>query len=219
MKKYIIANWKCNKTIAESLEWVDYVGINMTHDYVHEVIVCPPFVALPDVSGLIKQKGYNIMLGAQSVSHFQDGSHTGEVSARMLSGICKYALIGHSERRTNFGETNENVKAKVINCIQNQIKPIVLVRDMSDVIPDSVKMFAFEPVGAIGTGKATDTISAGEAILGFGNGYIGIYGGSVSLENIRSFIDNASIHGVLIGSASLDPVNFVEILNALHQFG
>jgi triosephosphate isomerase (TIM) len=217
-KKYIIANWKCNKTIEESLAWIDEVGAVIPSDFPHEIIVCPSFVSLAEAKKRITEKNYSLHLGSQSVSHFEKGAYTGEVSAQMLSGIVDYALLGHSERRSIFAESNDDIQKKAYLCIQNTITPIVLIRGKEDIIPDSVDVFAWEPVGAIGTGTAVDPQEAERVIAELSGGRansVGIYGGSVAIDNVRKFMDNASVQGVLIGSASLDSHSFLEILNAL----
>jgi triosephosphate isomerase (TIM) len=217
-KKYIIANWKCNKTVEESLMWIDEVGSGVLPDFPHEIIVCPSFVSLVEAKKHITEKNYSLKLGSQSVSHFEKGAYTGEVSAQMLTGVVEYALLGHSERRLNFSETNDNIQKKAYLCIQNSITPIVLVRSNEDIIPDSVDIFAWEPVEAIGTGTAVDPDEAERMIAELSAGRansVGIYGGSVGIDNVRKFMDNASVQGVLIGSASLNSHSFLEILNAL----
>lgn len=216
-QKYIIANWKCNKTIAESLAWVDQVGPAINSEQ-YIVIVCPSFVSLSAVKDRIAAQGYKLKVGAQNVSQFESGAYTGEVSAAMLVDTVDYALVGHSERRTHFSETNDDVAKKAELCFKYSISPVVLVRDEKDSLPEQVKIFAWEPVFAIGTGNAVKAEDAEIEIakLKGSRGIAGLYGGSVSVDNIKSFMDQPSIDGVLIGSASWTAETFVEMIHALH---
>ncbi len=216
-KKYIIANWKCTKNIDACIEWLDVVGPQLAEFEDYEIIVCPPFVALDAVTKHIMHAHYPIQVGAQTVSLYELGAYTGEVAAFMLEGIAAYALVGHSERRSLKNETNEDIAKQVEQCVRCKIKPIVLVRDEHDVIPKEVKVFAWEPVSAIGTGNAIDAATAGEriGILPSIGDMQGLYGGSVNSSNIASFMNHPTIAGVLIGSASNDPSSFMEMLHAL----
>lgn len=216
-KKYIIANWKCTKTIQDCLSWVDTVGPHVNASDSYEVIVCPPFMALDAIRRRITDEGYALKVGSQTVSSFEKGAYTGEVSAMMLTDLVDYALLGHSERRSFKHETNEDVAKQVDLCVRYDIEPVVLIRSVEDTIPESVKVFAWEPVSAIGTGNAIDAETAGETISQLShNGHVrGLYGGSVNPSNIASFMQHPNIAGVLIGSASYEPSTFMEMLNAL----
>jgi len=218
-KKYIIANWKCTKTIQDCLLWVDKVGPQLTTRGDTEIIVCPPFVALDAVRRRIADEGYVLKVGAQTVSSFEKGAYTGEVSVMMLTDLVDYVLIGHSERRSLMHETNQDIAKQVELCVRYYLEPIVLVRSEDDTIPAGVKIIAWEPVSAIGTGKAIDAETAGEIIEKLlHNGQVrGLYGGSVNQSNIASFIQNPNIAGVLIGSASYESSTFLEMLHALRS--
>jgi triosephosphate isomerase len=215
-KKYIIANWKCTKTVSDCLDWVDAVGPQVEELTDLEIIVCPPAVALDAVHKRIEDKNFHLKNGAQTVSSFGKGAYTGETGAFMVAGLVEYALLGHSERRSFKHETNEDIAKQVENCVRYGIKPIVLIRGMEDTIPEGVELFAWEPVSAIGTGKAIDANTAQQTITELSaQGQLGIYGGSVNASNIASFLEQPSIAGVLIGSASNDPVSFMEMIHAL----
>lgn len=111
--KYIIANWKCTKTIADCLSWIESVGPKVSEMEDLEIIVSPPFVALEPVRRLIDENSFSFKIAAQTVSAFEKGAYTGEVAAFMLAGLVEYALLGHSERRSNRYESNEDISAQV----------------------------------------------------------------------------------------------------------
>jgi triosephosphate isomerase len=175
MRQVIIAgNWKMNKTISEAMDLANSVKRSLYDIGELEVVLCPPFTALSDVKEVIMDT--NIKLGAQDVYWEKEGAFTGEVSARMLKDIgCEYVIIGHSERRQFFGETNEIVNKKVKAALSEGLKPIVCVGEKLEerkkgktfeVVKDHVKnslsglsrdemlkiVIAYEPVWAIGTG-------------------------------------------------------------------
>jgi len=175
MRKVIIAgNWKMNKTIPESMDIVNQIKRNLYDITEIEIVVCPSFVSLSDVSGITMDT--NIGLGAQDVYWEKEGAFTGEVSTSMLkSAGCRYVIIGHSERRQFFGETNETVNKKMKAALKDGLKPIVCVGEklderkagrtfdvVKDHIENSLKgltkddmmktVIAYEPVWAIGTG-------------------------------------------------------------------
>ncbi len=218
MKKLLIANWKCFKTIEEGVAWVHAVGPHIPELSNIEVVVCPSFTALESVGRVVKENNYAISLGAQTLSSFEEGAYTGEVSAKMLSGMVSFALLGHSERRKNFSETDKDITLKVALCRKYNIEPIVLVRGEEDNIPENVTYFAWEPVNAIGSGSAIDAQVAGDTVVTLAKeqrALYGMYGGSVTPVNVNTYFQSSSLYGVVVGSASLDPVKFLEMLNAL----
>jgi triosephosphate isomerase len=186
MRPYLIAgNWKMYKDLVESIELIDglksrlaRVNPNVT------VAVCPPFTSLPVASNLLK--GTSLALGAQNMSEHDDGAFTGEVSWKMLRSVgCEYVILGHSERRQYFHETNDLVNRKAKKALANGLKPIICVgesldereRNITDqVISTQIKgvlegissadmekvTIAYEPVWAIGTGKNATPLQAQE---------------------------------------------------------
>ncbi len=175
MRRVIIAgNWKMYKTVQESIELVNLLKRSVVDIDEVEIVVCPPFTSLSDVREVILES--NIKLGAQDCYWEKEGAFTGEVSCPMLkSAGCEYVIIGHSERRQYFGETNETVNKKVKAALCSGLKPIVCVGERLeerksgktfDVIKDHVEnslagltkdemlqcVIAYEPVWAIGTG-------------------------------------------------------------------
>jgi triosephosphate isomerase len=175
MRRVIIAgNWKMNKNIGESIDLANSIK-RLVYDIEEvEIVVCPPFVSLSDVKEVTMET--NVKLGAQDCYWEKEGAFTGEVSVPMLKDAgCEYVIVGHSERRQFFGETNETVNKKVKAVLKEGLKPIVCVGEKLeerkagkafDVVKDHVTnslagltkdemlktVIAYEPVWAIGTG-------------------------------------------------------------------
>jgi triosephosphate isomerase len=174
--KYLIAgNWKMNKVTSEALDLAKEINHEVGAQTTVNVVVCPPFTSLEKVSNLIKDS--NVQLGAQNMSAEPNGAYTGEVSAEMLRDLLtSYVILGHSERRAYYGETDEVVNRKVLAALENNLKPIFCVGETLEqreagqtlsVVQDQIKsglasvtvdkadsiVVAYEPVWAIGTGK------------------------------------------------------------------
>jgi len=220
MKKlFIVANWKCNKTVGEAEEWIEQFSIfNFQFSKNLEIILCPPFTLLYSLKLLITNYQLPIILGAQDVSPFPDGAYTGEVSARMLKDLgVEYVIIGHSERRRYFKEGNQVLENKIREVIDFGLIPIFCVQNSTDPVPRGVKIVAYEPVFAIGTGSPDTPENAekqAEIIKNIlGQEIIVLYGGSVNEENVAIFCQQKDLSGVLIGGASLDPEKFIKIIN------
>lgn len=217
MKKLFIAgNWKSNKTISESVEWM---GKFRTMWENATVVVAAPFLSLPELYEEVKKASSPLLLGAQNVSKYDEGAYTGEVTAKMIKEVADYVIIGHSERRKYFGETDEDLAAKVEKAKSAGLKIIYCVPDDKTSVPAGVDVVAYEPVWAIGTGK-TDTPENADAVVASIKKNTGtttvIYGGSVTADNVASFVHQPAIDGVLPGGASLDPTKFAHLIeNAL----
>jgi triosephosphate isomerase len=246
MRRPILAgNWKMHKTIAESTELVRTLRRGLNDVKGVDRVICPPFTALPAVKDLLAAT--EIGLGAQNM-HWEDkGAYTGEIAPGMLKELCQYVILGHSERRAYFYETDENVNRKVKAALAHGLIPIVCVgetesqhdADQTDeVVGGQVRgclvgleaeqvaglVIAYEPVWAIGTGKAATAAGAG-AVIGLTiRGTIAqlydestaqavrvLYGGSVSPANVAEFMSHPDIDGALVGGASLKP-DFVELV-------
>ena len=220
---YIIGNWKSNKSIEEARDWIDqFQGVisnsTLSTDANLEVILCAAFIHLPILKEQflsVHTQGFQLKLGAQNVSAFPDGAYTGEVSAHMLSGLVDYCLVGHSERRKYFAETDGIIANKVKQLQQQSIEPIVCVPDAQTPVPVKVKFIAYEPVWAIGSGKPATAEHANAVATVLKQKYPDariIYGGSVTEENVASFVGQPMISGVLPGGASLEPESFYQII-------
>ena len=242
----IIGNWKMNMNIPDALKLITGLKNKLSGKHDAEVAIAPPFTALN--SAHIALADSNIKLGAQDVSRFDKGAYTGEVSAKMVADAgCEYVIVGHSERRHYFHETNKDCNKKITLCFEEELTPIYCVgetvdeRDAHktlDVIELQLRealtgfkvheidnlVIAYEPVWAIGTGRAALSKDA-ESVHGFireicasmFGGVIAdtlriIYGGSVTDENIRTFMKEKNINGALVGGASLSLEKFVKIV-------
>ena len=182
-KTIIAGNWKMNKTRKAAQELVEaIVAACAKHNDLPEIVVCPPFTALPEV--LAAAKGSGVSVGAQTMDYHPNGAFTGEISPPMLTDLAvKYVIIGHSERRQFFAETNASVNLKLKAALEHKLVPIVCVgetldeRDsdltdnvirhqvaaaLADVAIEIVDpiVFAYEPVWAIGTGKTCEAAEA-----------------------------------------------------------
>jgi len=198
-----------------------------------KIVICPPFVYLEELASKKKR----VKLGAQDVAIDNYGPYTGEVSAPMLKSIgCEYVIVGHSERRKEFGETDEIVNQKTKAVIENGLIPIVCVGETEkereegkteNILEEEIKtglkgvdlskvIIAYEPIWAIGTGNPCDPQTAEEvreAILKMTNKkMIVLYGGSVKADNFSGYLD-VGFDGLLVGGASLQPKEFNPILH------
>ena len=241
MRKIIIAgNWKMHKTQAESQEFLQvFKPLLHDTDETREVVLCIPFTALGTMSKILH--GSQIQLGAQNIHWEEKGAYTGEIAGDMLTEMgISYVVVGHSERRQYFGETDETANLRVIAAQRHRLTPILCVgetksqRDAGEtetVIINQVKrglvdvdqtniVIAYEPIWAIGTG---DTCAATEAnrVIGVIRSQLSnpdmsiLYGGSVNPKNIDEIMIQPEIDGALVGGASLDPVGFARIVNYL----
>jgi triosephosphate isomerase len=203
---FIAGNWKMHKTIEEALSLVEALKKELAGVEGCDVAICPPFVALPAVREALE--GSNIRLGAQNLHWEEQGAFTGEVSPLMLTGLCDYVIIGHSERRNTFGETDEWVNKKLHAALSHGLKPIVCVGEnleqnqagetqafvggqvraaFEGVTAEQAKLvtMAYEPIWAIGTGLAATGEDANEIISDAVRGTLAdLYGNDVA-QTIR----------------------------------
>lgn len=240
-----------NKTVAEARELVAGMGPALKQVQGVDKVLCPPFVALLAVANLVS--GTEIGLGAQNMHWEEKGAFTGEVAPGMLKEFCQYVILGHSERRTYFGETDETVNKKVLAAQKQGLTPIVCVGEtlaqyesgqtaqiVRRQVLEGLKgldlafaaqiVVAYEPVWAIGTGKASsaenaemvhrDVVRAALTDL-FGEAAAQsiriLYGGSVTAVNAAEFFSQPDIDGALVGGASLKPAEFLAICQAAAQ--
>ena len=159
---WIIANWKSNKTISEALDWISKVGPQVPKTDNLKVVVCPTFVCLEEVKKAIQVGNFPIMVGSQDLSPFSEGAYTGEEAAKILKDVIELSILGHSERRKNFGETDEMVSQKVKQALDNQITPLVCVQDENTPVPDGCNLIAYEPIWAISSTPGTKGADSSE---------------------------------------------------------
>ena len=215
----IVANWKANKTEDEAIKWLEgfYTGEERLGNLEgKKIIVCPPFTLLLQIRKYIDANGMSLVLGSQDLSGFEAGAYTGEIPAEIIGSIVKYSIIGHSERRRNLNETDELLKNKVNRAMQNNIIPIYCIQNENTLIPEGVEVVAYEPIEAIGTGNPdtpenADSVASEVKLKNKSIKQV-LYGGSVKGDNVKGFTSMGSIDGVLVGGASLDPENFLEII-------
>jgi len=240
---FVAGNWKMNTTVTEAerlvLELIDRL------DKVEgvEKVVCPPFISLVSVGMMLENT--SIRLGAQNMYFEAGGAYTGEISPLMLKELCEFVILGHSERRWYFKETDDLINKKVKAALKNNLRPILCVGERleeneagktEDVVSRQVRValqriepvanlvIAYEPVWAIGTGKAATGNQAAvtirfirDVVAKVWNEQMAedlriLYGGSVTGANIAEFISRPEIDGALVGGASLKAEDFARIV-------
>ncbi len=247
MRKPIVAgNWKMNKTAAEAVALVNSLHAALDEIPAVTSVVCPPFTALAPVKQALS--GSQIGLGAQNLFWEEKGAFTGEVAPNMVAELCQYVILGHSERRQFFGETDASVNRKIKAALAHGLIPIVCVGEnlaqyeagetdavvrgqvngaLAGLSAEQVAglVIAYEPIWAIGTGKAA-TGAAANQIIGisvrgpvadlFGEQVAQAvrvqYGGSTNAKNMAEYMQQPDIDGALVGGASLKAEDFIEMV-------
>jgi triosephosphate isomerase (TIM) len=252
MRRPLVAgNWKMYKTVAEARHLVSELVPGLQVLEGTDRVLCPPFPSLLAVASLLE--GTDIRLGAQNMHWEASGAYTGEVSPLMLAEFCQYVILGHSERRTYFGETDETVNRKMHSALAHNLTPIICVGETleeyeagqtHEVVFRQMKLglagltladghaivVAYEPVWAIGTGRASTADGANAVIADvirsamkelFGEEISQavrvLYGGSVKGDNAAEFFSQPDIDGALVGGASLKVGDFTQIVQAAVQ--
>lgn len=224
MMKILVANWKQSGKRNEALAWIttfDRERQLLTGDT--QVIVCPPLKALDLVAQAITDKGLSIAVGIQDIdlSIFEGEKNTGEVGLSLLRDSATYAIVGHSETRKNRNLTDEDVAKKVKLAKANNLTPIVCISELDQVtalknlLGDFSNIIAYEPLFAIGTGNPDTPENAetvAKEVTSIFPQTIVLYGGSVDGNNVKGFLQQAHISGVLVGNRSLDGFFFLEIV-------
>ena len=220
---YVVANWKSNKTVEEAKSWMEtmhgLLGSSRTGKR-ETIILCAPFTLLSTCRDSIARYSLPFSLGAQDVSPFSKGAYTGEVSAEMLKELVTYVLVGHSERRRYFLETDEELVFESLQAHESGLKVLYCVEHENSPVAGTADIVAYEPVSAIGT-SAEDPKAAGRVCgtIKKISGKPVLYGGSVTAQNIGAYVTQPDIDGVLIGGASLDPHQFFSILATVQSCG
>jgi len=240
IKPVVAANWKMYKTIEESVSFVEKLKKKpLDWDEVH-IILCAPYTSLFEMGNSLRGDSF-VSLGAQNLYWEQEGAFTGEISVGMLKACgVEWVIVGHSERRTIFNETNNEVSIKATNSLKNNIHPIICVGEtlqqkknnqtkeiLSKQIRESINddsnnnntIIAYEPIWAIGSGLTPSFNEIDEIhnfikneIRGYEN-YKILYGGSVKSANSKEILNLDSVDGLLIGRASLNVTEFNKILS------
>ncbi|KKS14131.1 hypothetical protein A2617_00475 [Candidatus Daviesbacteria bacterium RIFOXYD1_FULL_41_10] len=217
---WIVANWKSNKTIAEALQWVDAVGPNLLRRENLKIVVCPAYTDIEEVKKAVMVGNYPLMVGSQDLSEFDNGPYTGEESARILKDLVDLSILGHCERRQNFNETDEIVAEKVKRAREANIIPLVCVQSESTPVPENVDLVAYEPVEAVGTGSPDTPQDASQIAQKLKEKYPMLqvlYGGSITPENAKAFLQQQNLDGLLVGMASLNPNEFLKIVKIAEE--
>jgi triosephosphate isomerase len=242
-KLFIAGNWKMNTTLMEAVDLVNEMKEPLDRINGVDKVVCPPFISIAVISEILMDS--SIKVGAQNMYFKEKGAFTGEISPAMLIDICEYVIIGHSERRQYFNETDETVNKKGRAALDAGLKPIICVgenleqnkagetekivtgqlkRALDDISYSPAIVIAYEPIWAIGTGKAATGTDANTTIKIIRNTIADIYngraaqdmrilyGGSVTAANIGEFIRQPEIDGGLVGGASLKSAEFISMV-------
>jgi triosephosphate isomerase len=245
----IAGNWKMNLDHLQSIAFVQKLAWSLRdakHDYGQvEVAVFPPFTDLRSVQTLVSADKLDLRYGAQDLSVHDSGAYTGEISGAFLAALdCRYVIIGHSERRQYHAETDQVVADKTVAALRHKLVPVVCVGETADdleqhgpsAVPvaqlttvlealsaDADIVVAYEPVWAIGSGKAATPEQAQQvcaALRATIAAKLGdeaaertriLYGGSVKAANIAGFMKHKDVDGALVGGASLDVDEFSSI--------
>jgi triosephosphate isomerase len=241
----VAGNWKMNTTLPEAVELAAAVRDAVGDVESVERVVCPPFVSIAAVGERLA--GSSIGVGAQNLHWEPKGAFTGEVSPLMLAGLCAYAIVGHSERRQHFGEDDAIVSRKVRAALGHGLAPIMCVGEdlaqneagqtlevvgrqvrggLDGVQPTDRLVIAYEPIWAIGTGRAATAEGANQVIGAIRRVVADLwsgaladavriqYGGSVTAANAAELFAQPEIDGALVGGASLKAADFATIVRA-----
>lgn len=239
-KPLVIANWKMHKDISQAREWVRQLSGHPATQKC-EIVLCPPAIWIPTL-GELCAKDHRIALGGQDCHASREGAHTGDISAFMLKEAgCTFVIIGHSERRRDYGENNDRIRSKLMMALQADLTPILCVGEnveeradgrTENVLHDQLSValdiggssivIAYEPVWAIGVGRPAADDEIGQA-----HRFIRatlkkdtrkkdtrvIYGGSVAPSSVM--FNHEQVDGVLVGSASLHASQFLTIIEKM----
>lgn len=247
-KPFVAGNWKMNRNVEQASALVQQLLPGLQQVPEVERVICPPFTSLMILSAQLTGTGVGI--GAQNMHWAESGAYTGEISPQMVREFCDYVILGHSERRAYFGETDETVNKKLKAALALGLVPIVCIGEtleeyesgqtstvvtrqvlqgFKEVEPTAASLIvvAYEPVWAIGTGKAATSEGANAVLRDhirpalaqlFGSGLAQnmriLYGGSVNAANAAEYFHQPEIDGALVGGASLKVEEFTKIVEA-----
>lgn len=247
-KPFVAGNWKMNKTVGEARHLVFELLTELKDIQAVERVLCPPYTSLSSLAALLE--GTGIGLGAQNLYWEASGAYTGEISPAMVAEYCQFVIIGHSERRGYFNETDETVNRKVKAALAQGLTPIICVGESleeneagrtGEVVARQMRgglsglqegngrrlVIAYEPIWAIGTGRAATAEGANaiirdvvrQSLTEVFNPDVAaeiriLYGGSVKPGNAEEYFSCSDIDGALVGGASLNAADFIQIVKA-----
>jgi triosephosphate isomerase len=250
----IVGNWKMNKTASEALVFVRDLTKTLAACPSIDLVLAPPFTALEAARTALGASS-SLLLAGQNMFWEEQGAYTGEISARMLCDLgCRYVILGHSERRTLFGDQNEGIRRKVQSALTHGLNPIVcigetlaerqsgqtenvLIQQLTGSLAGLASQdmatvsIAYEPVWAIGTGTAAtpDQAAAAHGAIraclssnwspSVADATRILYGGSVTPQNVQSFLQCDQVDGALIGGACLHVDSFARIAAVAESIG
>lgn len=233
-RSMVVANWKMYTNAGDATILATTVRNNLTGVNKVEVVLCPPSIWLTEVSSVVG-KGGKVKIGAQNIFYESEGAYTGEISPLMVKDVADYVIVGHSERREHFGETDLEVNEKVIASLRAGLFPIICVgeKKRSEKYPhqpvEQLKealmhvpkkyykqiVVAYEPIWAIGTGENADSEYVARVIAALRELVLRdspvLYGGSVNSKNAKDYGKKPGIDGLLVGGASLRAAEFIKI--------
>lgn len=230
MRKYIVGNWKANKTEQEVRSWMSGLAasgvVRQASDKLH-VVLAPSFLYLQLIHQLAEE---GLELCAQTVSQLGSGAYTGSVPAHQVVQYAQYALVGHAERRTYFHETDQIVAEQARQALDAGMVPIIAVDDQNwgtrlmllNATELQSCIVMYEPPGAISTSSNSQAVALDEVVTAIVKireslkPLAVLYGGSVSAANVQEYIGHPDIDGVVPGAASLDDQHFIDLVRAAY---
>lgn len=240
-RQIIVGNWKMNGTTRDSKALVQEISGGVKAEG-PDVVICPPFTQLSLAASQLE--GTSVRLGAQDCHKAASGAYTGDISPAMLTDLgVSHVILGHSERRQGHGELDETVREKAVAAAKAGLTPVVCIGETEDQresgdhfdvlgwqikgsLPDDFSgILAYEPIWAIGTGRAATTEEIAETMVFLRQELVRqfaengkkvriLYGGSVNNENAASILSIPEVAGALVGGASLKPDAFLSIIHA-----
>ena len=228
-RRFVIGNWKCTKSVDDARSWIDKFRRGYTPVDGVEVVLAPPLVVLAKLADYLEEAALEqFALAAQDVSPFPLGSYTGATAADMLKGLCRYAIVGHSERRRYFHETAQDAVNKVSEAADASIVPIICVDEkiamsqltaLRDIDCDNM-VIGYTPADMASYREPQHPDKIAE-VAGFISQVYPtrpiIYGGKVDTRNYHRYLSIEGISGLFLGAASLQPESFLEIVQAFQE--
>lgn len=229
----VIANWKSHKVSSEVAQWLSsFLGQSDLFLGSTEIVVAPPLPYMSQLGAQVSNQAH-VQLAAQDVSQFPSGSYTGAVNARQLKDLgVRYVIVGHSERRQYFHESPLEITLKLQRSLEEGLQPVLCLdadqieTQFESLSPDILAslIIAYEPQAAIGSGQPESPQIVFETFSRirerYGTSVRCLYGGSISLSTVDQFLTASSadtgLDGFLVGSASLDPSSFADVVRAIN---